>query len=317
MWTAANDDDDSVVNQMALASGTLFVAQDDSQLRAYTGSSWTALTGGRRQISSVWGTSPTDIWALAGSGVFENRTFHWDGTAWTEIAFPFSINSKYWANAIWGSAPNDYWIAGGHQVSADEIDNVFFHWDGSQWTLDGPYGAPFTSGHGFWSIWGSGSADIYSVGPMVTMHRDATGWSPVDTLGSSASDVFGTSATDVYLITGGGLLHWDGMTWSSKGNPAGSTTGWANSPTDIWLAGSQLRHYDGTFFVTIDANQPSGSKPFGTSSEMWTFDLFGATKWQGGFGGTPTTERVPIPPHSAWIAPDGHMWAASDGLIVH
>jgi hypothetical protein len=102
-------------------------------------------------LSSVWGSGPSDVWAVGGgSGFF----MHWDGTAWSSVGGG-NVSA---ASGVWGSSSNDVWAVG---PGYDGVLSAFMHWDGSAWSGDisplSPLGA--TVGVG-----GSGPSDVWAVG---------------------------------------------------------------------------------------------------------------------------------------------------------
>jgi hypothetical protein len=317
-WSAADDANGAFPVALSLTASGLLVADANAELRLRNGATWSALTTGTNNIRGVWGTAPNDIWIIGGNG--KNETLHWNGSTWTDVPFPFPYSSGYQINAIWGSAPNNYWIAGGRQLSFSSREIDLFHWDGIAWTLDGPHGTE--DGNipgGFFALWGTAADNVYAVSGGVALHRDASGWSPISQLStrSTEADVFGSAANDVYVLKDTTLWRWDGAQWTSKTAPATLRRGWSNGPTDVWLMTSgspPLRHFDGTFFVSLT----QGALPaIGTSTEMWTFGSTTMTKWTGGFAGTATTMTGFFDAWRGWVAPDGHLWVAGKGLLVH
>jgi len=323
-WSPATDPAGSGGAMWETTAGDLIVATPDAQVRMWTASSWSPLTIGTNTIYSAWGTAPDDIWARGGT-----TAYHWDGTAWTLHALPAGYTELA---AMWASGPSDYWIAAGRWVDDGSEDGVIYrallHWDGTSWTSIEGFGTDNAIfGEGFVALWGTGPDDIYAVGRTVVYHRDATGWSLVTPVTSTAFfDVFGTSATDVYILDTVHIWHYDGITWTMKTTPATVSHGVANTPADIWLTNGRdpavgtLIHYDGTFFVDAAPTlYPHAGALFGTATRMFTINTSATTEWTGGFGSTPT-QTLPQLERNAdmgWVAPDGHVWAVGQGVFVH
>jgi hypothetical protein len=66
----------------------------------------------------VWGSSPTDIWAVGSAGL----VMHWDGTSWKEVETPavgdlLSVSGSSWDN-----------------VFAVGLGGAILHYDGTSWT---------------------------------------------------------------------------------------------------------------------------------------------------------------------------------------
>jgi hypothetical protein len=288
-----------------------WAAVDAGEVRTWQGSTSTELTSGDDYTIAVSGTSERDIWTLSTSvqpGSL-NRVLHWNGTAWSDVGFPYS-DPSYVVARIWATAPDDVWIAGGHRIG-NTMDRVAFHWTGSTWTTidDGP--TPDLAG--FVSVWGSSPTDVYLVSATHALHiGSGTATPPVGT------DVFGTSANDVYIVDGQTLWHWDGMTWASKQMTDAMVHGWENAPDDIWLSGELASmHYDGQFFVR--SGYHSDGPPVGTLNDMFLFATTIAWEWPSGFNGPMQQFTAPnmVPFGGGWHAPDGRVYAAGNGLIVH
>src|SRR5262249_17727594 len=128
--------------------------------------------------------------------------FHYDGMHWTSATVP---DGAAIINAFWAFAPNDIYAAGGFRA---------FHYDGSAWSLVRYTGAEIAT------IWGSSPTDVYATGPddgeaTEVQHWNGATWSTVTTCSAPFYlGVAGTSASDVYLLTGNGICHYDGMSWT-------------------------------------------------------------------------------------------------------
>ena len=107
---------------------------------------------GYLSIIKMWGSSPTDIWAVGWAYRNENCVWHYDGTNWNNVAV-----DRYIAPfTVYGFASNDVWIGG--------TDGAFWHYDGTklskhtQIQLDGYRKVSFEE------LRGSSPIDIYAVG---------------------------------------------------------------------------------------------------------------------------------------------------------
>jgi len=103
-------------------------------------------------IYRIWGSSPTDVWAVSPGGALDKTIFHFDGTRWStdEIYRSFS------PSAVFGFASNDVWSGGG--------SGKIWRFDGSDWkefiklTKDGHSDIVFDN------MWGESQNDIYAFG---------------------------------------------------------------------------------------------------------------------------------------------------------
>ena len=56
-------------------------------------------------MQSIWGTGPTDVWAVGGGGA---SILHYDGTQWSEA----DVNPPGRLNGVWGTSATDVWAFG-------------------------------------------------------------------------------------------------------------------------------------------------------------------------------------------------------------
>jgi hypothetical protein len=297
-------------------SGAVWVASESSAVSVWNGVAWTQKTMGDNRAYWVWGSDWDNIWTLGGGAYLgTNTVMHWNGSTWADSMFPDPSAELYDG---WASGPNDVWIAGGQRQSST-TDRVIFHWNGAVWSSSGALGSESSGASnfaGFTSIWGAAANDIYAVAPTALYHYDGNAWTPVVAV-PGGSDVFGSSADDVDVVENQHLWHWDGASWTRKTMPIslGIHTGWANSPTDVWLG---PYHYDGSSFVDLGFEHA-----IGTATDMFTipyipFRLPEATEWVGGYGGTQRSAgTLPVQPARVWRTPDGRVFAAGGGLLVH
>lgn len=101
--------------------------------------------GVRGSLTSIDGTSPTDIW-VAGAQVLnvdghaKTLVAHFDGDAWTVVPTPPGEDLViWWLSAITVAGPDDVWAVGEFRNSGDEGGGEFsfglvLHWDGVAWS---------------------------------------------------------------------------------------------------------------------------------------------------------------------------------------
>lgn len=84
----------------------------------------------RQTVFGVWGSSRSDVYAV-GSGTSGRRGFiwHYDGTAWTEVAMPADVPLHNGETPglfkVWGRSADDVWMVGG--------DGLVLHKTASGW----------------------------------------------------------------------------------------------------------------------------------------------------------------------------------------
>ncbi len=197
------------------------------------GPTWQPQTSGTSfSLTGVWGSSATDVFAVAALGTI----LHYDGTAWTQ----HTTSTTEHLNSVWGSSATDVFAVGQR--------GTILHYEGTAWSAQ-------TSGtsRNLFGVWGSSATDVYAVGEAGTiLHYDGTAWS-AQTSGTtgSLSDVWGSSATDVFAVgtdgVDGMILHYDGAAWGVHLSGSYMLGGvWGTSATDIFAIGAAILHYDGT-----------------------------------------------------------------------
>lgn len=197
------------------------------------GLTWSPVSVGESsQIFSVRGTTANDVWAVTCGG----SILHFDGARWTRAATVPGVCLR----GVWAGAANDAWAVGS--------GSTLQHWDGTSWRPQ-----PVGAGIEFDDVWGTGPMDVWfagtSSGTGIVMHWDGvvlrTAWST----SSGLRGVFGTARNDVW-VAGGVLGHYDGITWKLVPGPAPvDVLGlWGGAPDDFWAAGffGDLMHWDGT-----------------------------------------------------------------------
>jgi hypothetical protein len=200
---------------------------------------WSTPTPQGDLLSSVNGSSASDVWAVGAGGAI----IHWDGQSWRQI--PSGIQTGF--DSVWSASASDAWAVGD--------DAAVLHWDGSTWSPAAGVPTPPAGcfpGDAVWrSVWGSGPSDVWIVGDCLagaaaqgqTIHWDGSRWTPF-TLSEGLSGVWGTGPDDAWAVGSAhvDLFHWDGQSWTmvATGPPAGPGTAiWGASSSDLWIG------YDG------------------------------------------------------------------------
>jgi hypothetical protein len=278
----------------------------------FDGSFWAAVASNTTvNLHGVWGSSANDVWAVGEMGTI----LHWTGTAWAAVA----SGSTEVLEGVWGSAANDVWAVGGQL-------GTLLHWDGSSWTNVTNVGV----GHGLASIWGSGASDVWAVGPSDNsfVHFDGKAWAPVTGVPSGLySAVWGSGPNDVWAGGRQSLEHWDGKSWSATTGGA-SILGPSNvmalggtGPNDAWALCefSMTYHWDGTTWTAVTAPTPHQLEAVWGSSPgvAWGVGLNG---WMVRFAGTTgtATNGTVEDLYAVWGTSDDDIWAAGqDPTVQH
>jgi hypothetical protein len=184
----------------------------------WDGADWKVIPSGTTQnLFGVGGTGPGDVWAVGLSPTTSAGVIvHWDGLAWKGVS---GGSAGAWFG-VWAAAPDDAWAVGAAFSNGSAVAGSL-HWNGSRWSPVA-VGSPPTTVL-LWSVWGSGSNDVWAVGDLGTIfHWDGALWSPVEsTTKQRLVRVWGTGPGDVWAVGDfGTIVHWNG-------------TGWAPIPPDV------------------------------------------------------------------------------------
>jgi hypothetical protein len=246
----------------AVGSSPLGALGYDGVILHYDGSSWTSMPGpgvgtadGSVQVAffSIWGTSPSDVFAVGEASTDFNRALiaHFDGTRWSEM--PLDTGGDRVLRDVFGSSPQDVYAVGYFDAGSSLkrkfslsararmlSEGVIFHYDGAAWHEV----QPIAVNQAYNGVWAASQNDVFVVGTTgdqgIILHFDGSGWSvmPAPPTGPLL-DVWGTSGTDVYAAGVGTILHYDGQSWTETLSTSQRLAGiWAGSPADVFVAGS-------------------------------------------------------------------------------
>jgi hypothetical protein len=240
-------------------------------------------TGAIVGLLSIWGSSPTDLFAVGetAGGSPLSSILHYDGQQWN----PQYTSTDARLMGVWGISPTNVFSVGFAGINAGG-GGILLHYDGTGWT---DMELPDLFDQAYVSVWGSSPTDVYAVGEYfdeqdinLVAHFDGAAWTPVSLKKSArriASDVNGTSASNVFVVgnlfpeDGYFLLHFDGSTWTEQdvGSPGILLGVWASGPTDAFAVGQQdgglILHYDGQSWtpMTVPAGVAGLSDVWGSA----------------------------------------------------
>lgn len=219
-------------------------------------------------LVSVSASSATDAWAVW------KGLYHWNGTAWSEVAVPGLVakDPQGYADtllaAVAAVAPNDAWIVGNASFLGTP-QTLTEHWNGASWNV---VPSPVISGgSGFDAVDALAADDAWAVGfragglpeyqatsVTLTAHWNGSQWTAVpspnvsnrshrleDVTMISPNDVwavgYSRNLTELYKTL---ILHWNGTSWSitpSPNFPNAENFLYGVSGTaanDVWAVGS-------------------------------------------------------------------------------
>ncbi len=239
---------------------------------------------------------------------------HWDGGRWNSVAFtypaappaapnlvPYPTTAGFFAVAAVG-ADTAYVV---HTTSDGGSGSTTFMRCNSQSCIgDGGVYAIIRaiSGRSAEDVWavGGGNTNVTSTFYSWISHRTAAGWQmvPVPDIGG-LSGVVAITATDVWAVsedqrTGGGILHWDGTTWTQVPSPAGAYAVAGRAGNDVWAVGRVIQHWDGTAWRVVSSSSGglNGVSP-SAADDVWAVgSLYSAADIQH-YSTLPTFSDVP------------------------
>ena len=193
-------------------------------------------------LSAAWG--PEDNIVAVGS---DGSAFRFNGAGWGAM----STNN--------GESLNDVWGASKDSVFAVGANGTILNFNGAAWGAMASGTATTLR-----AVWGRSADEVYAVGDDGTILRyDGANWGPMASgVTERLYDVIGLGNGDVWVAYRGGLLVWDGVTWTPspieyEGTPRGVLRIDAADDENIYMTlfGADLAgvlvHFDGEEFTEL------------------------------------------------------------------
>lgn len=174
-------------------------------------------------LLSLTGRARDDVWTVGGDDGSGPMVLHLDGESWVWVD-PESAGDLWW---VWLGETRVWTVgAGGRVLQLDPVDHVKVVEEslGAEITLFGVWGA---SEDEVWVV--GGDTNVTSNGAFVARYRPAEGWDLPPLPAEAAAQVavykvWGRAADEVYAVgTGGVILRWDGLAWTSMSSPTDRT----------------------------------------------------------------------------------------------
>lgn len=316
------------LNGVWVSSPTLAFAVGNNAVFRFNGTAWTSetLPNVESNLTAVWGSSATDVYAAGTDGV----VLHYDGSSWVRV--PQVTRSE--ALAVTGSGSTAFVLGRNFVATANRSTQTLLSYApklNAVWAIDdntafavGESGIVWRYNNGSWrrldtgvfhnlrDVWAASANRVFAVGdnPSGTaamLQYDGSTWSEVSLppSGFLSSIAGGSSARAVAVSPFSPLLTWDGNTWraASGAMPSDKSGGiWGTSPSDYLIVGSSgyAVRFDGVSAITPVAAVPSqralvtvwGSDPnnyfVGTNNgELFRFN---GTSWN----------QITVPAAAAW-----------------
>ena len=177
---------DGITAVWASSQTDVWAVGDDAIVAHYDGASWGRTIAGSPFKSSIWGSGPSDIYALS---TFD--LVHYDGSSWTEV----ELDAGGGDGQVWGTGASDVWV----MTDSSEIS----HFDGARWeTLE-----TFDFVGDLAAVWGPAPDDLWAAGSAGAIaHYDGDSWTEVahQQIGAPYLRLFlavhGTSSTDIWAV---------------------------------------------------------------------------------------------------------------------
>jgi hypothetical protein len=305
-------------------SGKAFAVGDRGTIMMFDGSQWSQMTSGTTAtLWGVWGTSATDVFIAGDSGIL-----HFDGNSWTQVA---GVTASL--RAVWGTASNNVYSSGWQET--------LLHFDGSSWKsvelCASQPGIICLKADLLNGLGGSSATNVFTAASTNIHHFNGQSWtlSPLDDDVRFRS-IYGFAGIDdshVYAIgEGGGVLRWNGASWSESRHGSRTLRGVAAAPdgrvyavgdggTFLRLDGSTwseatspMRGFLSSISVAADGSIFVGASELnqsGTSSETVVWRLAGGI-WS----------RTTIPPafgsRAVWAASANDAYSVDEqGVVFH
>ena len=175
-----------ITDVWASSRSDVWAVGDDAIIAHYDGGAWGRTIAGSPFKSSIWGSGPSDVYALS---TFD--LVHYDGSSWTEI----DLDAFGGDGQVWGTSASDVWV----MTDSSEIS----HFDGVRWdTIDA-----LDMVGDLAAVWGPSPNDLWAVGSAGAIaHFDGDSWRQVahQRIGAPYLRLFravhGTSSADVWAV---------------------------------------------------------------------------------------------------------------------
>lgn len=251
-------------------------------------------------IEEIWGSSSTDVWAVADHGTI----MHYDGGQWTRYAPAGGVT---WGAAthgwVYGAAANDVWV-----IAASRL----LHWDGASWsapttTISNPNALGGTSGTNV-LVYDFASANIqaWDGANWTTRALPGSNWRPI-TFG-------GDAAATIAVSTTGSIAKWLGSAWGivDAGTHAANAALVLDSTHVVVAQDSAVSFWDGSMWTTHNPPVAANWATIAGRSfdDIWVSASFARYHWDGAswtaaaIGADDTGEIAAI-----WEDPTGKPWA--------
>jgi hypothetical protein len=198
-------------------------------------------------LLGVWGTGPTDVWAVGGQ-TGRALVLHGNGKTWT----PVEVDARATLFTAYGFTGTDVYAVG--------ESGTIIHYDGNTWTrMESGTTQPL------FGLWGATADDVWIVGgdvsgapgSAVVLRGNRHGFTrvqdvPAGMMPRTLFKVHGFATDNVIMVGNDGVLRWDGAVWSRDEVPmvVPLFSTWGRDASDYYAVGGidagEILHSDGT-----------------------------------------------------------------------
>jgi len=194
------------------------------------GGSWIqGKSGVENHLNAIWGTGPSDVYAVG-----EEVVLHFDGSAWSKKPAPTAKQlQKVTFLGVWGSGPSDVYAVGWHRKSG----RMVMHYDGKAWAEQKTDAKKMRT---LYDVWSSGS-DAFIVGTRVALEGGGGSWSAWGLPAVDLFGVWGKSASNVMAVGARGQIYaYDGAVEAvSRGATATLEAATSDGSGTVWAVGEK------------------------------------------------------------------------------
>jgi hypothetical protein len=171
---------------------------------------------------------------------------------------------------------------------------------------------------------GAAADDLWLVSRHALSRRDASGWRVVEPI---ADYVTGGAIDDEgrpYVAAAAQVMYYDASEWVSLGARGHSGPLLANGPDDVWAAGNDVSHFDGTTWTSFGSGCPSSVRRFRRDPDGGVWSVTSGAIYAldpGSFDCEPLAVQDDVfssdPPIDITWTSDGGMWAITRGAVLY
>jgi hypothetical protein len=220
------------------AGGPIFMGGAGGHILKYDNGTFTLMTTpGTDVVFGIWGSSPTDLWAVGGAMGGAQGAFAWrsSGGDWTVApGFPQDLATTDALWKVYGRGANDVWMVG----TAGKV----VHWDGSALT-------PSSTGVGesLFTVHADAQrfVTVGGFGTGIILENEGAGW--VDRSPKAAQPLVGVclGPKDGYAVGQyGSVYHRDDSGWAAEDTgillDESLHSVWIDPSGGVWAAGGQV-----------------------------------------------------------------------------